>query len=74
MNKWEQDISETLAVEDWCKVAQHTSKTYIETSLTEANYNVSWGGYLVSSVVSYVFWVAPCSTLKVEKLAIVFCW
>lgn len=39
MDKWEHDIGETLELEDWCKMAQYTSKTYDNTSIIEANYN-----------------------------------
>lgn len=40
MDKWEQDIGETFEVDEWFKKPQYASKSYINTSLIQANYKV----------------------------------
>ena len=60
MTKWEQDIGMELDMADWSKLVQGASKSYINTSLIEANYKVLMRWYMVPArIASFVPGASP---------------
>lgn len=60
MQKWEQDIEETMEMDTWYNTAQLASKGYINTSLIEANYKVLLRWYMVPArIATYIPGASP---------------